>query len=205
VKVGLVTSLNRPGGNITGVFYFSDVLGAKRIELLQRMVPKASGFAYLMNPSNPTAGLAMTEIQEAARVVDRPLTLVTASTENEFDTAFATIVQKQIGALLVGTDAFFNSHRERLIALAARHAVPAIYPLREFTAAGGLMSYGTNNTEEYRQEGIYTGRILKGEKPADLPVMQATKFEVVLNLKAAKALGLTVPPTLLATADEVIE
>jgi len=204
VKSGLVLRLNRPGANVTGVFFFSTVLGTKRLELLHELVPRATAIAVLVNPNSPVADVQSKELQEAARTIGLQLHTQNASGESELDRAFATAVQ-QADALLVSADAFFNSRRDRLVALAARHAIPAIYPLREFVAAGGLISYGTSNTDEYRQTGIYTGRILKGEKPGDLPVLQPTKFELVINLKIAKALGLTVPDKLLVAADEVIE
>jgi len=204
LKSGLVLRLNRPGANVTGVFFFSTVLGTKRLELLHELVPRATAIAVLVNPNSPVADVQSKELQEAARTIGLQLHTQNASGESELDRAFATAVQ-QADALLVSADAFFNSRRDRLVALAARHAIPAIYPLREFVAAGGLISYGTSNTDEYRQTGIYTGRILKGEKPGDLPVLQPTKFELVINLKIAKALGLTVPDKLLVAADEVIE
>jgi putative ABC transport system substrate-binding protein len=205
VKRGLVASLNRPDGNVTGVFFFSAVLRTKRLELLHEMMPRAAAFGLLMNPNNVNGESEATDLQEAASVLGRRFSVIMARNEGEIDNAFEKIVRQGIGAILTANDPFYNSRRDQLTALAARHTIPAIYPLREFVAAGGLMSYGTSNTEEYRQAGIYVGKILKGAKPADLPVVQPTKFELVINLKAAKALGLEIPPTLLARADEVIE
>jgi putative tryptophan/tyrosine transport system substrate-binding protein len=205
VQLGLVASLNRPGGNVTGVGSMSGELGAKRLGLLQELVPRAARFAVLTNPNNPLAKAYVTDVQTAAAAIGRQIEVLTATTTNDIDTAFAVLVERRVDALLVGLDPLFVSRRVQLATLAARHAVPAIYPFREDAEAGGLMSYGPSNTDLVRQAGIYTGRILKGEKPADMPILRATRFDFIINLTTAKALGLEVPPTLLARADEVIE
>jgi putative ABC transport system substrate-binding protein len=205
VAAGLVASLARPGGNLTGVSFLDVELMPKRLELLSELVPQARVIVLLVNPNDPHAEGIIRDAQEAALAKGVQLRILKASTESEIDAAFATLLQLHAGGLLVGADPFFGSRREQLVALASRHAVPAIYDLRESAVAGGLMSYGTSLTGVYRQVGIYAGKILKGEKPADLPVQQPTRFEMVINLKTAKALGLAVPQSLLARADVVIE
>jgi putative tryptophan/tyrosine transport system substrate-binding protein len=201
-RVGLVASLNRPGGNVTGVSLLSWPLTPKRLELLRELVPTATIIGVLVNPNAPNTELESREIQAAARAIGQQIRILSATTEREIDAAFASVTQHGVGALVIGADAFFDSRRDLAVALAAQYEVPTIY---SFAAPGGLISYGASIPDGYRQAGIYVGRILKGEKPADLPILQPTKFELVINTKTAKALGLTVPPTLVAIADEVIE
>ena len=205
VKLGLVASLNRPGGNATGVNLFTSVMEGKRLGILHELVATAALIAVLVNSNNPNTESQVKDVQEGARTLGVQVHILHASSEREIDAAFAASTQLRAGALLVGADPFFNSQRDRLVALAASHKLPALYEFREFALAGGLASYGTDLEEGYRQVGLYTGRILKGEKPADLPVVQSTKFKFVINLKTAKGLGLDVPPGLSARADEVIE
>jgi len=203
VAADLVASLNRPGGNLTGVTIFGMMAAGKRMELLRQLMPKAGMIGYLLNPNNPNR--EFDNVQTAARSVGQQIFVLNANDGREIDDAFATIAQQRVAALLVASDPLFFDRRDQLVALAARQAIPAIYYLRAFPQAGGLLSYGNSLTDMYRQVGTYTGRVLNGEKPADLPVMQSTKFELVINLKTAKALGLEIPPTLHALADEVIE
>jgi putative tryptophan/tyrosine transport system substrate-binding protein len=202
---GLVASLARPGGNVTGVSPMNIELMPKRLELLSELVPQARLIALLVNPNSPQAERVMRDAQEAARVKDVQLPILKAGSQSEIETAFASLVQLQAGAIVVAADPFFASRREQFVALASRHAVPAISMWRDFAAAGGLISYGINNIAAFRQFGIYAGKILNGAKPVDLPVQQPTKFELVINLKTANALGLTIPESFLARADEVIE
>ena len=205
VRVGLIASLARPGGNVTGFSNIAVELIPKQLELLSELVPQATVIAFLVNPNNPGTERFIGGVQEAARTKGVQLPILKARTESEIDAAFASLVELQAGALLISPEAFFTSRLDQLAALASRHAVPAIYGFREFAASGGLISYGASLTANFRQAGIYAGRILKGEKPADLPVQRPTKFELVINLKTAKAIGLTVPQSILARADEVIE
>jgi len=205
VQAGLVASLNRPGGNVTGVYLLIIGLEEKRLSLLRDLVPKAGLIGILINPRSPDGQAQSTAMQAAARAVGQQILVVEAGNDAELDAAFAALVQHRAGALAVTGDMFFNARLERIVALPARHAIPAIHSLREFAVAGGLMSYGTNVLDAYYQNGVYVGRILKGAKASDLPAVQSTKFEFVINLKAAKALGLEIPPGLSAIADEVIE
>jgi len=205
VEHGLIASLAQPGGNVTGVSGMTVELMAKRVELISELVPQARVIALLVNPSQPQTERTIREVQEAARAKGLQLHVLKAITEDEIDAAFATLVQLHAGALAVSSDAFFNSRREQLLALAARHAVPAIYEWRDFAAAGGLITYGLSLAAVFHRLGVYAGKILNGAKPADLPVEQPTTFELVVNLNTAKALGLTVPPSILARADEIIE
>jgi putative tryptophan/tyrosine transport system substrate-binding protein len=205
VSSGLVVSLNRPGGNATGVYIFQQVLEGKRLGLLRELVPSAASIAVLLNPTNANFQTQLRGVQDAARDLGQQVSILSANTEREIDVAFATVAQSGARALLVGSDPFFSSERDQVIALAARYAIPAIYEGREFATAGGLASYGTSLADAYRQAALYAGRILKGEKPADLPIVQPTKFEFVINMKTAKTLGLDVSPGLAASADEIVE
>jgi putative tryptophan/tyrosine transport system substrate-binding protein len=204
VRDGLVSSVNRPGGNVTGVSFLAERLGAKRLELLRQLVPTATNVAVLV-ARGPDAASERQDLEEAAQTIGQRLTISEVAIDGEIESEFTALVARGAGALMVVGGAFMFSNRARIVALAARHKLPASYPLREYVSAGGLMSYAPSITEAYRQVGIYAGRILKGDKPGDLPVMQSTKFDLVLNLRTAKALGLEIPPTLLALADEVIE
>jgi putative tryptophan/tyrosine transport system substrate-binding protein len=205
IASGLVSSLNRPGTNATGVYIFQQVLEGKRLALLQGLVPPAALIAVLLNPTNSNFQAQLQGVQEAARAVGQQLNILSASTERDIDTAFETANKSRVGALLVGSDPFFISRADQVVALAAHHAIPAIYEGREFAMAGGLASYGTSLVDAYRHVAIYTARILKGAEPANLPVEQLTKFELVINLNTAKALNLDIPPELIASADEIIE
>src|SRR5882757_9439484 len=205
IRIGLVASLNRPGGNITGVTNLTVEVGPKRLELLHELMPAATVFALIVNPATPLAQIESRDLLEAARVLGLELHVLQATSERDFDKVFSTLIQSHAAALLIATDGLFTARSDRLAMLALRHAVPAISSNLEFAAAGGLISYGSNVNDANRLAGVYTGRILKGEKPSDMPVQQSTKIELAINLKTAKALGLTVPPALLARADEVIE
>jgi putative ABC transport system substrate-binding protein len=205
VRSGLVASLNRPGGNITGSAAFSELLNQKRFQVARELVPQAAVVAFLHNPNNPNFASEVTNVEAAAREIGRQVRILTAGTAQQFDNVFVTLVQERIAVLVVADETLFIDGRGQLVALAAHFGVPAIYPFREFIVAGGLVSYGADIDAEFRQAGVYAGRILKGAKPADLPVVQPTKFELVINLRTAEALGLTIPETLLATADEVIQ
>ena len=205
VQLGLVQSLNRPGGNMTGVANYFGALGGKRLELLRELVPKSGPIGYLFNPSNQNAKVHSNEVIDAARATRQPIEIVEARNTHQIEAAFGTLAKAKAVALLVGDDPFYNTERQLLVGLAARHGLPTIYYARNFVSQGGLISYGSDQSETYRLAGIYVGRVLKGEKPGDLPVMLPTKFELVINLKTAKSLGLTVPTALLARADEVIE
>ena len=205
IQLGLVANLNRPGGNITGVAMMTLEIETKRLELLHELAPTSAPIAVLLNRSNAQAQSQETEIQRAARVIGRQVLVLNAGTEHEIEQAFTALARERAGALLVGGDPFFTSQAVLFVVLTARHAIPTIYPFRSYVDAGGLMSYGTSLPDAYRLTGVYTGRVLKGEKPADLPIVQPTKFELILNLKTARAVGISIPPTLLARADEVIE
>ena len=205
VALGFVASLNRPGGNLTGVTAFATRLEAKRMELLRELVPAARAIGVLVNPTNANVQAQLRDTEDSARGAALRLIPLSAKVEGDLDTAFATLVQQRADALLIGSDPFFTSRRDRLVALSARHKLPTIYEYREFAAAGGLISYGTNRVEVHRQLGVYTGRILKGAKPGDLPVLQPTKFELVINVKTAKAMGVSMPRSVLQRADEIIQ
>jgi ABC-type uncharacterized transport system substrate-binding protein len=205
VRQGYVASLNRPGGNVTGVSWFGNLVTGKGLGLLHELVPNAAVIALLINPKLPEAAHMQTDAQEAARILSRQLLVLNASTPSEIDAAFATMRQRRAGALFIGGDPFFGSRRQQIVALAARDAIPAMYTNREFVEEGGLISYGNDTADSYRRAGVYVGRILSGASPSDLPIDQATKFELVVNVKAAKAIGLTIPESFLARADEVIE
>lgn len=205
VKLGVVVSLNRPDGNVTGIYQYYGALGGKRLELIREIVPSLAVLAVLSNSKNPNADDHLNDIKAAARAVDQQIEVFYASSEGELDVAFANLAERRDGALVVADDPFFSVRRNQIVALAARYAVPTSYYARDFALAGGLMSYGSSRVDNNRQAGVYVGRILKGVKPSELPVLQPTKFELVINLKTAKALGLSIPQALLATADEVIE
>jgi putative tryptophan/tyrosine transport system substrate-binding protein len=205
VELGLVASISRPGGNLTGVTYFGGPLEAKRLELLRELVPASAAVAFLVNPKNPNAESNTKEIEAAGRATGQHIEIVNAASKGDFDAAFATMVERRVEGIIFSGDPLFTSERVQLVALAASHRLPTVYQWREFVTSGGLISYGTSQTTSYHQAGLYAGRILKGARPVDLPVQQPTKFELVINLKTAKTLGIVIPPTLLARADEVIE
>jgi putative tryptophan/tyrosine transport system substrate-binding protein len=205
VGTGFVASINRPGGNVTGTTFWGSIVAPKQIGLLRDIVPGLATIGLLLNPANPMTASVARDVQAAADSAGLKVIVVEASSEGDIEAGFAQLVAQRIGALVIGSAVFFNRNRDRLVALAARHAIPAVFNNRDFPAGGGLMSYGSDTGDSYRQAGVYVGRILKGEKPGDLPVMQPTRFQLVINLKTAKALGLDIPPTLLALADEVIE
>jgi putative ABC transport system substrate-binding protein len=205
VQTGFVASINRPGGNVTGATFWGSLVATKQIELLRDIVPRLVKIGLLLNPANPMTALVAKDVQATVQAVGLKVVIAEANIVADVDNAFAQFVEQRIGALVIGSAVFFNRNRDRLVALAARDAIPAVFNNRDFPAAGGLMSYGADTGDSYRQAGIYVGRILKGDKPADLPVLQPTKFELVINLNTAKALGVTIPETLLATADEVIQ
>ncbi len=205
VREGLVASLSRPGGNVTGVVFISSELGTKRLDLLRQLVPKATTIGVLVNPNTPETEAERSDLLAASLKIGQQLSILDVGSDSEIENAFAALVQRGAGAALVGSGPFLTAHRQQLVALAARSRLPTMYSLREFVGGGGLVSYGASITEAYRQAGVYVGQILRGKKPADLPVMRSTKFEFVLNLETAKSLGLEVPPTLIALADEVIE
>jgi putative ABC transport system substrate-binding protein len=205
IKFGFVKSLNRPGGNITGMTVFTSELHTKRVDLLDKLIPPGAPIGMIINPKMPDTGVQVQSAEAAAQAKGHSLTVVKASDKDELNVAFAALAEHRVGAVLAVSDNFLSSQRDQIIALAAQYSIPMMYPFRADAAAGGFLSYGTDLDEMYRQAGIYVGRILKGEKPGDLPIQQPTRFELVLNLKTAKALGLTIPPTLLAIADEVIE
>jgi putative ABC transport system substrate-binding protein len=205
VRAGIVPSLNRPGGNVTGASFFGVDLAPKQLALLHEVVPKAAVVALLVDENVPDAVTGVSAVQEAARILGLQLVVLKARTASDIDTAFATLVRERAGALVVGTGALLTNRRKQIVALAARHALPTIYPFREFSADGGLISYGNNVPDTFRQGGVYAGRILKGDRPANLPVILSTKFECVINLKTAKAMGIEIPPNVSARADEVIE
>jgi putative tryptophan/tyrosine transport system substrate-binding protein len=204
-RLGIVSGVNRPGGNLTGVSYLTNAIGPKRLSLLHDFVPNATVFAALVNPNNPSSDGEANAIEAAAKAVGQQLIMLHASSERDLEATFSSLSQQGIGAVVVLADPVFDDNREKIVMLATQYAVPTSFTVREFAQAGGLMSYGASQSDAYRQAGVYAGRVLKGEKPADLPVLQPTKFEFVINLKTAKALGLTVPPSIIAIADEVIE